>query len=550
VEFGYKKLSANIFTIPLIIALVVCVQPIFMGYPMGHDWIFELVRIVEYHDALSSGQGLPFWGGNLYQGFGSPIFVFYAPLYVACTSLLMMAGIPVTVAAIAVLVFFTMLAAVGMTCLVREIIGRDKPKADAAAQVAAAVFVLAPYFLANMLIRNASAEFVALCLSPYPLWGLVLIYKGNHRGLPVLAVSFSLLILAHNLTGLTMAAVLSVVIFLQFYRKPVESFQAVIAILFALGLSCWFWLSALGLKAHVRIDEMTQGKFDFHNNFTPIGEMFNYGGLFAIGWLIPMLLLISVVALVRDRKNTALASLLAAGLVFVFLQTDMSTLIWENVPLLSLFQFPWRMLGPLSLVVALMSGLLFHKYLSHWRFSKSIIIMLVVANAIPLMLTYEPLSIEHQQFIAASLNPQGVSQQKLHATVLDEYLPSTANKLVSERVPAGIVILPRSIPAIVQWESNTNIYFEVETNRPGVLHVARWYFPGWRVTVDGVEQRVRINQYGAVQIDIPVGRHYVQLWLTQPALRQWGVWISAITVILFILFLLTGRRFWNVNKEV
>ncbi len=200
--------AIGFFALPVVIALVACFQLIILGYPQGNDWILELVRNVEYHAALESGQGLPVWGADLYRGFGSPIFVFYAPLYLACVSLFMTLGLSVTAAASIVLVFFIMLAAVGVAGLCREILGRDRPGAMEAAQVASVIFVLAPYFLANMLIRNANAEFVALCLASYPFWGLALMHKGNKHGFTLLVISLALVILAHNLTALVVAAFL------------------------------------------------------------------------------------------------------------------------------------------------------------------------------------------------------------------------------------------------------------------------------------------------------------------------------------------------------
>ena len=71
------------------LALAIAVSPLFVhGFPRGHDWSFELVRIAEYQAALASGQLPPHWGENLYAGYGSPVFLFYAPLFSAGASLL------------------------------------------------------------------------------------------------------------------------------------------------------------------------------------------------------------------------------------------------------------------------------------------------------------------------------------------------------------------------------------------------------------------------------------------------------------------------------
>ncbi|HHI94707.1 MAG TPA: hypothetical protein ENK04_14560 [Gammaproteobacteria bacterium] len=52
--------NVRFFAFPVVIALAACFELIIMGYPQGNDWILELVRNVEYHAALASGQALPF----------------------------------------------------------------------------------------------------------------------------------------------------------------------------------------------------------------------------------------------------------------------------------------------------------------------------------------------------------------------------------------------------------------------------------------------------------------------------------------------------------
>ena len=539
----YQNLKA--YALPVIFGIVACALMIFRGYPLGHDWIFELVRIVEYHEALVSGQGAPIWGGHLYQGFGSPIFLFYAPLYVACTSLLVTVGLPVTAAAVTVLVLFALVSAVGVFGLVREVLGRETHDADAAARVAAAAYVFAPYFLANMLIRNASAEFLAMSLAPYPFWGLALLHRGKSAGLPLLAVSFALVVLAHNLSGLVVAAGLLIAVLvmgLRNFQLSVLS-RAVVGLLLGLGLSCWFWLPALGLKSHVRIEEMLQGKFDFHNNFIAIGDLFGFGGLFAVGWVIPVFITLGIAGLILGKRSLLTLGLISAGLLFVFLQTDLSSWFWEAIPLLPLFQFPWRMLGPLSLVAAVMGGLLFHNYLLRWRHTEWLVIVLIAANALPLLQRYEPLSTEIRQFVTTSLNPQAIMLQGLQATVLDEYLPRDAVKEVSERVPPGAVVLPRSnsVPATVLRASRSNVYIEAGQSTPGELHLARWYFPGWRATIDGVDQLMGTGPLGTVMVNIPAGRHQVHVWISQPDLRKWGLLISGLSLLLVLGTALIGR---------
>ena len=73
--------------LPPLLAVLVATGPLLLwGFPAGHDWGWKLVRIVEYKEAFASGQFLPFWAVDLYNGWGSPIFLFYAPLFSALAS--------------------------------------------------------------------------------------------------------------------------------------------------------------------------------------------------------------------------------------------------------------------------------------------------------------------------------------------------------------------------------------------------------------------------------------------------------------------------------
>jgi hypothetical protein len=62
------------------IAAFVCL-PLLRGFPMGHDWAFELVRAWEYRMSFEAGQIPPDWAPHDYAGYGSPVFLFYAPLF-------------------------------------------------------------------------------------------------------------------------------------------------------------------------------------------------------------------------------------------------------------------------------------------------------------------------------------------------------------------------------------------------------------------------------------------------------------------------------------
>jgi len=98
----------------LLVPLGVALAPLLRGFPQGHDRSFELVRIAEYGHALAGGPLPPAWAGNLYGGYGSPIFLFYAPLYAAFASAFAFISGSIPLGAVLALAAFAALGAFAM----------------------------------------------------------------------------------------------------------------------------------------------------------------------------------------------------------------------------------------------------------------------------------------------------------------------------------------------------------------------------------------------------------------------------------------------------
>ena len=187
------------------VAVVVSVSPLLMrGFAMGHDWALELVRIAEFRHALQDGQWPPYWASNLYQGFGSPIFLFYPPLFLVVAAALDACGAGTLGAAVGALVFFSVVGGILMWRFVRGV----WPEHPAAAATGVVLFSLHPYLLADKWIRNANAEFAALSLLPGVLIGAS--STEPRRAFWWSAVCLALVILSHNIVALVAITLTSV----------------------------------------------------------------------------------------------------------------------------------------------------------------------------------------------------------------------------------------------------------------------------------------------------------------------------------------------------
>jgi hypothetical protein len=127
----------------------------------------------------------------------------------------------------------------------------------------------------------------------------------------------------------------------------------------------FFWFPAVSLTDLIRTEELVRGRFDFHGQFPGFSAVFGYSRFYATGLLTPLILAVGIALAARGawigrRKSGESQLVLVAALIaaagFLALLAPSSSAIWERVPFLPLFQFPWRMLGPLALLCALVSA--------------------------------------------------------------------------------------------------------------------------------------------------------------------------------------------------
>jgi hypothetical protein len=540
--------------IPYLAALISCSPLIVGGFPQGHDWTFELARVAEFSHALGEGQFPPHWAPNLYGGYGSPVFLFYAPAFVALADAASTVFGSAAAGASAVVVLFSFIGVFAVRRLFDVIPGAD-PQGG---RIAATVLALHPYLIGDKLIRNANAEFAALCLLPFALVGLMRLGRQPLRGAFVVAGGLAASILSHNLTALVyLAILLGGALWLYGWREAAR-IQLALASGVAVGLliAAFVWLPALTLRDAIQIDELTRGKFDFHNQWKPFSEFFGYTHAFSSGALAPVMLVLAAWVAVRPFGGTFagrrfLFGLLTAALIFIGLQFRVSTPFWEAIPWLRFMQFPWRFMGPLALVTAVAAGVAAAPILS--RVSNRAragvevaVFALCVANAWPHLVDYEPLSALHAKTIEKAIQPEKLRRGALNVSVLDEYLPRGANPAVWKRAAGagGRTVLATQPEAEFQLleERGSRILLRVDAPTGTRLRLARWHFPGWEAELDGVPISLEPNRAGGIDVWIPAPGGTFELAHRPPRSRRIGLALSGLGVGLWLALYIAQRR--------
>jgi hypothetical protein len=549
-----KRYYSWLEAIPYCAALVSC-APLFVGgFPQGHDWTFELARVAEFSHAWGEGQFPPHWAPNLYAGYGSPVFLFYAPAFAALANAASAPFGSAAAGAAAVLVAFSLIGVFAVRRLFDAIPAAD-PRGG---RIAATVFALHPYLIGDKLIRNANAEFAALCVLPFALLGLMRVGREPLRGAAVVSAALAASVLSHNLTALVcLALLLFGALWLYGWRNAARIQLALVSgVALGLLIAAFVWLPALALRDAIQLDELTRGKFDFHAQWKPFGEFFGYARFFSSGALAAAALALAAWVGVRSSgispvSRRLLLGLLAAAAVCIALQLRVSAPIWENLPWLRFMQFPWRFMGPLALFTAVAAGLAVPPMLARGSDraragAELAIFALCVANAWPQLARYQPLSTLHAKTIVKAVEPEKLRRGALNVSVLDEYLPRGANPAVwkrEARTGGRTVLLAQPEAEIeVLAERGSRIELRVDAPSGTRLRLARWYFPGWEAALDGAPIPIESNPAGGIDVRIPAPGGSFELVKRPPLSRRIGLALSSLGGGLWLVLYFAQRR--------
>jgi hypothetical protein len=245
-----------------------------------------------------------------------------------------------------------------------------------------------------------------------------------------------------------------------------------------------------------------------------------------------------VAALRAAPDRRLLATALAGAAVALFLMTPASVAVWETVPVLPFFQFPWRLQGPLALLTSLVAALALATLLrgrtTSWqRAAEVAFVAAALGNALPHLLDARPLETAASGQLAEMLSAPGVRASRNSATVQDEYLPRSASVQTWQRQrpgPGGVVGATGGARVEVLEEGPTSIRLRVEAPRAATLRLARWAFPGWELQVDGVPQPVEPNPFGSIDALLPSGTSELVLRYRPPPLRNAGTLVSLLAL--------------------
>ncbi len=500
---------------------------VFDGLPNGHDISMEIVRLIEYRHALST-QIIPRFAEHIYLGYGAPVFVFYAPLFLATASIFSFL-VSVDAAVKIVLLLLSCLGVFGAYYWISALYSRH------IALLTSVLFAFIPYKWVDVYARNAFAEYTAFMLLPCVLAVIThfLMRKEiRYREYMIAVAVFSGYILAHNITLLiSIPFLVAYVVCLLVWTKSFNAIKPLcISGAVSMGLTSFFWLPAFFEKSLIQTTELLTGKFRYEVNFAELQQMFgDMGSMYYIPIVLCIFIIVPLFAACFKKLSHPLlygGSLLWV-LVSFFVMFPVSGLIWEHLEILHFVQFPWRFMvifsvGVLPLFAAFLS-------LLKGRFAHTIMAVATLAVILPSFVLYMK---EDSQFTYYSENitSEKIYQENMRVTVGDEYLPLDTEHTFTQLIERKFVT--SSNVAL------TPLVYEKKMTLPGDASVALPFydFPYWEVYVD--EKRVPYDKTlsSTIAVSVPAGTHDIQLRLGFSSLHLLGIGISGGVFLILLVY--------------
>ncbi len=212
--------------------------------------------------------------------------------------------------------------------------------------------------------------------------------------------------------------------------------------------------------------------------------------------------------------------------------------LWVRLPLARLIAFPWRLLGPALLFVALLAAGAALALPSRLRGAAVLALLVLAPLSVAPYLFPRPFApaaeptpadiVRYEQTggarATASANeylPVWVCDPDPPAVLAGTYLAGqTPQRLDRDALPAG------SAATLLAAEPLADVY-RLMLPAAGQARFRRFYFPGWRATVDDQPAAIVPDpRYGLIQVAVPAGTHEVAIRFGTTSARTAG-WVLA-----------------------
>ena len=337
------------------------------------------------------------------------------------------------------------------------------------------------------------------------------------------------------------------------WRRAINKGRTARLLMLAFALSwlmtAFYWLPALNETASIKLNLIVDilNHIDVTRHLRPLSDILalphtadptwqNQDIPIALGW--PQLILSALGLILTWKKSYRrwrglMLTLGALVLVLTLMNTQPSAWLWRNLPLIAYTQFPWRLLGLASLLLALMTAIsvwmLWTSIAAGWQKWALVILAMAILMLYALPWTYTRYESPFRLDDIRDVHQFERKTEQLALSSYAEYLPITADARqldphrLTERFDQTDII-PRLLPSdtltlISQRWTDTSGDLRLESSIEQTLQFDWLYVPGWRANLNGQSLDVFPSPAGLVSVDAPAGEFDLHIAL-QPTSMQ------------------------------
>jgi hypothetical protein len=518
----------------------------------AHDAEHTIFFLTEFDAAIRDGVWYPGWATDQALGYGYPTFVLYPPLAYYTAEAFHLLGASKVAAIKGVWALATVGAGLAMYAYGRRVMGRPR------GLLAAVVYVYVPYHLADIYVRADLVEYSAFVWMPLALLAFHrLVEEVTPQRLGLAGLVYGALWMTHNLVGLIFTPLLAAYVLYRLFageaawRDRLLRAAAVLGgALLGLGIAAALILPNLFERAYIVQEQWVRAGYDYALHFVQpfhlLSSLWGYapgspgseGGMsFQLGAVALILAMVATVrALWRPARGRGLILFFAsATLLLVLVMTPLSASLWELLPIAALVQFPWRLLALTALTLAILSGFAIPdpppsvSKTTHFDGPTLILTLVAVLGSFSYTLPrYTPVpEIAEGPLLTIEFEMKYTDMRGMVKWTKE--FP-TDSPLVEQYRAGGELVTAQALApdAAIEMIRAGGASDELWVRSPGgtALQFYTYYFPGWRVYVDGErlpDGALRPEgPYGLLTVDVPAGEHRVLLRWGDTPLRLSG----------------------------
>ena len=561
-----RSLSKHPVIFLTIVSLFIFLPSFINGLPPISSYAHNILLHEGFSEQIQSGILYPRWLPELYVGYGGASGFYYPPLlYWISSAFDIVTFNSFTTTSILNAVTYLSLLCSGI-CFYFFM---QQHSSTVTSVYVSILYMMMPYhFPYEIFMRSALSEFLAYVWLPIIFMCIRANMFQKRRLMIGYCLSYTTLILSHLPTALITSIIIGAycLFFFPLHKKENITFLSkfVFLSLISIGLASIYLLPAIGMLDYMNLEGLEY--FDIHNFF--IDDLYgehNDGVLttlfaFAFSNLVITFLLFFSANIKSNGSNKRLVFFVFTLNVFLFfMMTSYSAFIWDNTPLISSIQFPWRLLVFSEFFTILLFGL----YLTNEKDSqtkKQALMGIFIYCTIMYALVY----------VATFNKPHHLKEitNNIQITQLENKLPNPEHIPKNDfytppSLPNLIVIEPRKAVSVVSGEGSVKLeqhdprmaILQISAESAAKIEFRQFMFHNWQLkdtqTQEYLTEEYDLRAaapYGQMQFNVPPGEHRILIVLEKTLYEKVAELISLLSLSLFLIWLVLISRIKKIYK--